>query len=310
MYLCLALGRLAGVDFDVAIFTNLTHDHLDFHGDMEEYGNAKGLLFSQLGQDLEKNKHVILNADDPWSERYAKLTSYPIWTYGLHNETATFRAVNCRYNKDGTTFDMVTPQGTFPVKMQLIGEFNIYKMLAVVTAFYARGYELEHVIEHIELLPPVKGRMQRVFSELPVQIFIDYAHTPDAIEKAIAAVEPYKTGKIIFLVGTGGNRDKSKRPAMAEKASKADYVILTTDDPRYEEYDSITSDLAKGMLHKQYACIGDRAEAVRHAIEVAEPGDIIIFAGKGHEDYQIIENTKYPHSDTEIALEAGRLKFV
>lgn len=306
----LALGRLAGVDFDVAIFTNLTHDHLDFHGTMEEYGNAKGLLFSQLGQDLEKNKHVILNADDPWSERYAKLTSYPVWTYGLHNETATFRAINCQYDEDGTTFDMVTPQGTFPVKMQLIGEFNIYNMLAVVTAFYARGYELEYVIEHIELLPPVKGRMQKVFSELPVQIFIDYAHTPDAIEKAIVAVEPYKTGKIIFLVGTGGNRDKSKRPAMAEKASKADYVILTTDDPRYEEYDSITSDLAKGMLHNQYACIGDRAEAVRHAIEVAEPGDIIIFAGKGHEDYQIIENTKYPHSDTEIALEAGRLKFV
>jgi len=306
----LALGRLAGVDFDVAIFTNLTHDHLDFHGTMEEYGNAKGLLFSQLGQDLEKNKQAILNADDPWSERYAKLTSFPIWTYGLKNEGATFRAVNCQYNDEGTKFDVITPEGTFPVKMRLIGEFNVYNALAALTAFYSRGHELSRLIELIEELPPVKGRMEKVQSDLPVQIFIDYAHTPDGIEKAIQAVEPYKTGKVIFLVGTGGNRDKTKRPAMGEKASRADYVILTTDDPRYEEYDSITSDMAKGMLHDHYACIGDRAEAVRHAISIAEPGDIIIFAGKGHEDYQIIENTKYPHSDTAFALEAGRLKFV
>lgn len=306
----LALGRLAGVDFDVAIFTNLTHDHLDFHGTMEDYGNAKGLLFSQLGQDLEKNKHVVLNADDPWSERYAKLTPYPVWRYGLKNEKAIFRAINCQYDDYMTKFDMITPEGTFPVKMHLLGEFNVYNILAAVASFYARGFVLEQVIEQIELLPAVKGRMEKVQSELPIQIFIDYAHTPDAIEKAIAAAEPYKKGKLIFLIGTGGNRDKSKRPAMAEKASKAEYVILTTDDPRYEEFDSITGDLAKGMLHDNYACIGDRAEAVRHAVEIAEPGDIIIFAGKGHEDYQIVENTKYPHSDTNIALEAGRLKFV
>lgn len=306
----LALGRLAGVDFDVAIFTNLTHDHLDFHGTMEEYGNAKSLLFTQLGQDLEKNKHVVLNADDPWSERFAKLTPYPIWTYGLKNENAIFRAINCKYDDFVTQFDMVTPEGTFPINMNLLGEFNIYNVLAAVTSFYARGFALQPILELIETLPSIKGRMQKVNSELPVQIFIDYAHTPDAIEKAIAAAEPYKKGKLIFLIGTGGNRDKSKRPAMAEKASKADYVVLTTDDPRYEDFDSITSDLEKGMLHNNYACIGDRAEAVRHAVEVAEPGDIIIFAGKGHEDYQIIENTKYPHSDTDIALEAGRLKFV
>ncbi|MEO4054289.1 UDP-N-acetylmuramoyl-L-alanyl-D-glutamate--2,6-diaminopimelate ligase [Solibacillus sp. CAU 1738] len=308
----LTLGRLAGVDYDAAIFTNLTHDHLDFHGTMEEYGHAKGLLFSQLGQDLEKNKHVVLNADDPWSERYAKMTPYPIWTYGLKNKDALFRAENCRYENGMTSFDMITPIGTFPVTMHLLGEFNIYNVLAVCAYFYASGFGLEQILEQVEKLPPVKGRMEKVQTDLPIQIFIDYAHTPDAIEKAIHAALPYKKEgkKLIFLVGTGGNRDKSKRPAMAEKASLADYVILTTDDPRYEEYDSITSDLAKGMQHDQFACIGDRAEAVRHAISVAEPGDIIIFAGKGHEDYQIIEDTKYPHSDANIAIEAGRLKFV
>lgn len=307
----LALGRLAGVDYDVAVFTNLTHDHLDFHGTMENYGNTKGLLFSQLGQDLEKNKHVVLNADDPWSERYAGMTPYPIWTYGLHNN-AIFRAVNCNYGNGMTQFDMETPEGTFPVSMHLLGEFNIYNVLAATAVFYARGFPIEVIIEQIEMLPPVKGRMEKVDSDLPIQIFIDYAHTPDAIEKAINAAMPYKKpeNKLIFLVGTGGGRDKTKRPTMAEKASVADYVILTTDDPRYEEFDSITGDLAKGMKHKNYACIGDRAEAVRHAVSVANPGDIIIFAGKGHEDYQIIENTKYPHSDAKIAIEGGKLKFV
>lgn len=307
----LALGRLAGVDYDVAVFTNLTHDHLDFHGTMENYGNTKGLLFSQLGQDLEKNKHVVLNADDPWSERYAEMTPYPIWTYGLHNN-AIFRAVNCSYENGMTQFDMETPEGTFPVSMHLLGEFNIYNVLAATAVFYARGFPIDVIIEQIEMLPPVKGRMEKVDSDLPIQMFIDYAHTPDAIEKAINAAMPYKKpeNKLIFLVGTGGGRDKSKRPTMAEKASVADYVILTTDDPRFEEYDSITGDLAKGMKHEEYACIGDRAEAVRHAVSVANPGDIIIFAGKGHEDYQIIENTKYPHSDAKIAIEAGKLKFV
>lgn len=307
----LALGRLAGVDYDVAVFTNLTHDHLDFHGTMEEYGNAKGLLFSQLGQDFTKNKYVVLNADDAWSEKYEKMTSFPVWTYGLKND-AIFKAENCNYEDGLTTFDMLTPEGKFPVTMHLLGEFNVYNVLAATAVFYARGFTLEEIIEQIEDLAPVRGRMERVKTDLPLQIFIDYAHTPDAIEKAINAALPYKKpgNKLIFLIGTGGNRDKSKRPAMAKEASRADYVVLTTDDPRYEEYDSITGDLAKGMQHDNYACIGDRAEAVRHAVSIAEPGDIIIFAGKGHEDYQIIENKKYPHSDAEIAIEAGRLKFV
>ena len=307
----LALGRLAAVDYDVAIFTNLTHDHLDFHGTMEEYGHAKGLLFSQLGQDLEKNKHVVLNADDEWSKRYAAMTPFPVWTYGLKND-AMFKAENCVYGEGKTSFDMVTPEGTFPVTMQLLGEFNIYNVLAATAAFYARDFELEAIIEQIENLPPVKGRMEKVKSDLPIEMYIDYAHTPDAIEKAIDAAMPYKKpgSKIIFLIGTGGNRDTMKRPDMGRKASAADYVVFTTDDPRYEDYDSITSGMAKGMLHENYACIGDRADAVRHAVEVADPGDIIIFAGKGHEDYQIIENKKYPHSDAQIAIEAGKLKFV
>ncbi|WP_342541896.1 UDP-N-acetylmuramoyl-L-alanyl-D-glutamate--2,6-diaminopimelate ligase [Paenisporosarcina sp. FSL H8-0542] len=304
----LVLGRLTGVDFDIAIFTNLTHDHLDFHGTMEQYGQAKGLLFSQLGQDLQRTKHAIVNGDDPWSNRLKEMTGYPVWSYAIHSD-AHFQGRNILLQSNCTKFEMKTPEGIFPVRMNLLGEFNVYNALAATTALYTQGYTIPQIIEQLEKIPPVKGRMEKLDSELPISIFIDYAHTPDAIEKAISSVLPYQTNRLIFLVGTGGNRDRSKRPAMAQMASVADYVILTTDDPRDEPYESILTDLEKGMLHKNYACIGNREAAVKHAIEIAEPGDIIIFAGKGHEDYQIIGRTKFPHSDGDIALAAGKLKF-
>lgn len=304
----LVLGRLAGVEFNTAIFTNLTHDHLDFHGTMEEYGHAKGLLFSQLGQNLQEKKQAVLNADDPWSKKYADMTSHPVYTYGV-KEAAQFKAGNIEMGDQGTKFTLICPEGEFAVSMKLLGQFNVSNALAAITALYAEGFELTEVLSALSRISPVEGRMQKVELDAPVSIFIDYAHTPDAIEKAIDAVADFKTNRIIFLVGTGGNRDKTKRPIMAQKASVADYVVLTTDDPRYEEYDSILNDLQTGMEHANFACIGDRAEAVRHAIAQAEPGDIIILAGKGHEDYQIIGSTKYPHSDKEIAVQEAMKKF-
>jgi UDP-N-acetylmuramoyl-L-alanyl-D-glutamate-L-lysine ligase len=304
----LVLGRLAGVEFNTAIFTNLTHDHLDFHGTMEEYGHAKGLLFSQLGQNVAEKKQAVLNADDPWSEQYAKMTPHPVYTYGVQND-AQFKASNIEMDHKGTKFMLTCSEGEFPVSMRLLGHFNVSNALAAITALYAEGFALEAVLAALAVIPPVEGRMQKVEVDAPITIFIDYAHTPDAIEKALDAVSDFKKNRVIFLVGTGGNRDKTKRPAMAEKASVADYVVLTTDDPRYEEYDSILGDLKVGMAHENFACIGDRAEAVRHAVRQAERGDVIILAGKGHEDYQIIESTKYPHSDKEIAIEEAMKKF-
>ncbi len=304
----LALGRLWGIDFDVVAFTNLSHDHLDYHETMTHYGYAKGLLFSQLGQNLQKPKYVVLNADDEWYQRYSYMTPHEIISYGL-DANADFKAENVKYYNDATKFTLLSPEGTFEVEMKLLGKFNVYNVLTALACLYARGMEVSRLVEIIRHLPPVNGRMEKVEMKAPLSVYIDYAHTPDAIENAIDSVMPFKENKIIFLVGTGGNRDKTKRPTMAEKASLADYVILTTDDPRYEEYDSILTDLEKGMKHEQYALIGDRAEAVKHAIEVSEPGDIIIFAGKGHEDYQIIENTKYPHSDKDIAIDESKLKY-
>ncbi|EMR05236.1 UDP-N-acetylmuramoyl-L-alanyl-D-glutamate--L-lysine ligase [Bhargavaea cecembensis DSE10] len=301
-------GRLSGTEFDIAVFTNLTHDHLDYHGTMEHYGYAKGLLFAQLGQDTSKPKFAVLNADDPWSDRYRQMTAHPVLTYAVDSE-AMFRARDIRLEAGRTVFLMETPEGERQVVMNLIGGFNVYNALASAAALYAYGLGLDEIIAGLGALPAVKGRMERVETDLPLTIYIDYAHTPDAIEKAIASVLPYKKNKLIFLVGTGGNRDRSKRPIMAEKASVADYVILTTDDPRHEDYESITSELAAGMTHENYACIGDREQAVRHAVEVAGEGDILLFAGKGHEDFQIIGNTKYPHSDAEIALDEAEKKF-
>lgn len=301
-------GRLAGTEFDLAIFTNLTRDHLDFHGTMENYADAKGLLFAQLGQDLSQQKAAIVNRDDPWYERFIEKTSHPIFTYGIDNE-ADFMAKDIALFADKTTFTLSTIDGAYPVEMKLIGQFSVYNALATIAALYAKGMALEEVIQHLATIEPIKGRMEKVESDLPITMYVDYAHTDDAIKKAIEAVLPYKEKKLIFLIGTGGNRDREKRPIMANEASKADYVILTTDDPRDEPYESILLELEAGMLHDNYACIGDREEAVKHAIAIAEAGDIIIFAGKGHEDFQIIGRTKYPHSDAEIALEAGKVKF-
>ena len=303
-------GRLAGTEFDIAIFTNLSHDHLDFHGTMEHYGHAKGLLFSQLGQDLTQSKHGIVNMDDPWGERMMEMTSFPVFTYGVRQQ-ADFRATDIKLTVDNTSFHLESPVGNFDVSMELIGEFNVYNALAVIAALYAKGLEMEVILEGLAVIPSAKGRMEKIESDLPLTIYIDYAHSPDAIEKAIQAVLPYKEpeSKLIFVIGTGGNRDRVKRPIMAEKASIADYVVLTTDDPRDEPYETILSELAAGMQHEQFACIGDREEAVRHAVSVAEEGDIIIFAGKGHEDFQIIGKDKLPHSDAEIALDEAGKKF-
>ncbi|PPA72260.1 UDP-N-acetylmuramoyl-L-alanyl-D-glutamate--2,6-diaminopimelate ligase [Jeotgalibacillus proteolyticus] len=301
-------GRLWGVDFDVVTFTNLSHDHLDFHGTMENYGYAKGLLFSQLGQDLSKPKFAVLNLDDEWYSQYAAMTPFEVISYSMEQK-ADFWAADIRYLDDRTLFRLESPEGSFEVETQLLGTFNVSNVLAAIASLYAKGESVASLVERLREIPPVSGRMERVHTSAPLSIYIDYAHTPDAIEKAIQSVLPFKKNRVLFLVGTGGNRDKSKRPTMAEKASLADYVVLTTDDPRYESYDSIVNDLGKGMTHENFALIGDREKAVRHLMGIAEPGDIIIFAGKGHEDYQIIENVKYPHSDREIALEVISERF-
>ncbi|MFD1038561.1 UDP-N-acetylmuramoyl-L-alanyl-D-glutamate--2,6-diaminopimelate ligase [Virgibacillus byunsanensis] len=304
----LAQGRLWGIDFDIVVFTNLTHDHLDYHNTMEQYSNTKSLLFSQLGNDLSAFKCLILNEDDPQSNQYKAVTPFESISYSIEN-TSDFKATNIIYKSDMTSFTLHSPEGTYDVEMKLLGKFNIYNVLAATASLYAKGITVERLVELIKKLSPVNGRMEKVNISAPVTMYIDYAHTPDAIEKSISSVMPFKKQKIIFLAGTSGDRDRYKRPLMAEKASLADYVILTVNDPRFENATTILADMEQGMQHHHYKSIPDRKKAITHAIEVSEPGDIIILAGKGQEEYQIIENKKYPHSDIKIATEKCLLKY-
>ncbi|WP_087971751.1 UDP-N-acetylmuramoyl-L-alanyl-D-glutamate--2,6-diaminopimelate ligase [Oceanobacillus rekensis] len=305
----LAQGRLWGVEFDIVTFTNLTQDHLDYHDTMHDYGYIKGLLFAHLGTDLTKEKYVILNKDDAWFQTYAVMAPVEVISYGIHSD-AHFKAENITTHEHGTNFTLLTPHKTFELNMHLLGEFNVYNALAAITSLYAKGeISLESIVEYIQEIKPVSGRMEKVKIDSPISIYLDYAHTPDAIEKAIKTVLPFKKNKLIFVAGTGGDRDELKRPLMGEKASAADFVILTVNDPRFEDPVSILYDMEKGMRHHNYTMIPDRKEAIHQAIDISEPGDIVIIAGKGQEDYQIIGNKKQPHSDMKIALEKCSFKY-
>lgn len=305
----LSLGRLSGVTFDVAIFSNLTQDHLDFHGTMEAYGHAKSLLFSQLGQDLSQDKYAIVNADDSFSQYLMEVTPYETLTYGIDNE-AQFMATNIHETLQGVTFDFVTPFGTYPVRSPYVGRFNIANLMAAMLGVWVKGTDLETITRLVADLEPVEGRLEVLDPELPIDLIIDYAHTADGLTKLIDAVEPFVKQKLIFLVGMAGERDLTKTPEMGRVASRADYVIFTPDNPANDDPKMLTAELAKGATHQNYVEFTDRAEGIRHAIEMAEPGDTVVLASKGREPYQIMPgHVKVPHRDDLIGLEAAYKKF-
>lgn len=305
----LALGRLSGVEFDVAIFSNLTQDHLDFHGTMEAYGHAKSLLFSQLGEDLRKEKFAVVNADDDFSEYLTSVTPYEVFTYGIHRP-AQFKAERIEESLTGASFDFVTPDGTFRVDSPYVGKFNISNIMAAMTAVWGKGTPMQEIVDIVPQLEPVEGRLEVLDPSLPIDLIIDYAHTTDGIEKLIDAVKPFVKQKLIFLIGMAGERDLTKTPEMGKQACRADYVIFTPDNPANDDPKMLTAELAKGATHDNYVEYTDRAEGIRHAIDVAEPGDTVVLASKGREPYQIMPgHVKVPHRDDLIGLEAAYKKF-
>lgn len=305
----LSLGRLSGVDFDVAIFSNLTQDHLDFHGTMEAYGHAKSLLFSQLGEDLSREKFAILNNDDTFSDYLRTVTPFEIFTYGIEND-AQFKAQNIIESLQGVTFDFVTPEGTKVVKSPYVGRFNVSNIMAAIIAVWSKGIAMQNIIEAVENLEPVEGRLEVLDPELPIDLIIDYAHTADGMDKLIDAVKPFAKQRLIFLCGMAGERDMTKTPEMGRVACRADYVIFTPDNPANDDPKKLTAELAKGATHNNYIEFEDRAEGIRHAIEIAEPGDTVVLASKGREPYQIMPgHVKVPHRDDLIGLEAAYKKF-
>lgn len=305
----LKLGRTSGINFDIAIFTNLSQDHLDFHPTMDDYGYTKGLLFSQLGQDVKERKFVILNNDDAWSAQYQRMTPHEVITYGM-DESSDFYPTDIDGSLEGFNFTLNTPEGAYRVDSPFIGAFNIQNLMAAVISEWVQGYGLEEIIEAVKIMEPVEGRLEVLDRTLPVNLIIDFAHTPDALEKIMDTVKPFAEGRLIFLVGMTGERDTTKAHAMGEIASRADIAIYTPDNPANDDPAMLVELLEAGARSDNYHSFTDREEGIRYAVEISEPGDTIVLACKGREPYQIMENyLKVPHRDDLIALDAAYRKY-
>lgn len=299
----LDLGRTRGIDFDIAVFTNLTQDHLDYHQTMEKYREAKGLLFSQLGNDYDdaKRKIAILNADDSSSPYFARITTAQLITYGL-SESAMVRADQIRITAQGTSFRLHTFKGSIDIDWQLLGKFNVYNALAAASVALCCGCTLEQIREGLEKTPVVDGRFEQVESHQPFTVLVDYAHTPDSLENALSTVQEFAQQRVICVVGCGGDRDRSKRPLMAKVVEKySDLMVITSDNPRSEPPEKIIDDMLQGLTKDDYVVRIDRKEAIEFAIEQAKPGDVVLIAGKGHETYQEIQGIRYDFDDREVA---------
>lgn len=300
----LAQGRTWGIDFDIAVFTNLTQDHLDFHGSMEEYFLAKSLLFSQLGNSYTgKRKLAVINQDDSYGRKLSKMTSANVLTYGCEGQ-GDLQARRIRIDSTGTSFNLCFQEVSYEVQTMLIGEFNVYNLLAAIGVTIGLGYNFEEVLEVIAAIKPVMGRFQLVANAKKVAAIVDYAHTPDGLENVLETAQEIATKKIFCVVGCGGDRDKTKRPLMAEIALKyATTAIFTTDNPRREEPMSIVEDMIAGTHQDNYMIELDRKKAIQLAMDLAEEGDLVLVAGKGHETYQITGEKTIHFDDSEIISE-------
>ena len=302
----LAQSRTAGIEFDLAIFTNLSQDHLDYHRNMNEYLSAKAKLFSGLNPQGEKKrkKAAILNQDDGSSAYIADYCRVPAITYGL-GELCHVRAKDIELSDYGARYTLLYGGETHEIRLSLHGRFNVYNSLAAIAAALIEGIEIRVIERALENMAPVAGRFQQVDSSgagLPFQVYVDYSHTPDSLEKCIQTARELCKGRIISVFGAGGHRDVEKRPVMGETAARlSDIAIVTSDNPRDEAPESIIHDILKGMqgptARAEVMTEPDRRKAIGLALTVAQRGDMVLICGKGHEDYQIIGRTRYPFDD-------------
>lgn len=302
----LDLGRVHGCDYNIAVFTNLTQDHLDYHHTMDEYKRAKSLLFSQLGNtfSLEHPKFAVLNADDPATETYTKSTAAHIVTYGI-DHPADIEAKHIEMTANGTSFILTAAGAEYPVHLQLIGKFSVYNVLASVAATLVSGVPMDQIIRSIESVKGVPGRFELVNAGQDFTVIVDYAHTPDSLENVLKTVQQFAKRKIFVVVGCGGDRDRTKRPLMAKIACRyATDPIFTSDNPRSEDPLEILKEMEEGVHGENYLVIPDRKEAIFKAVNSAVSGDVILIAGKGHETYQIIGSEVHDFDDRLVAREA------
>jgi UDP-N-acetylmuramoyl-L-alanyl-D-glutamate--2,6-diaminopimelate ligase len=300
-------GRAAGIAFDVAVFTNLTRDHLDYHGTMEKYFAAKRLLFD--GSVYPAPRVAVINAHDERTRQLAaaaRRAGAEVQTYGI--AAGDWRAENHKLTPGGAVFTLATPAGTADVKSQLAGEVNILNLLAAAAAAHARGLAFEELVAAIPNLRPVPGRFQPVDAGQPFTVIVDYAHTDDALRNLTGLARQMASGgRVITLFGCGGDRDRTKRPRMGEAAGHgSDFVVATSDNPRSEDPLAILAELEPGLKATgvKYAIEADRSTAIRVALNEARPGDVVLIAGKGHEKEQILADRTIPFDDAEVARAA------
>lgn len=301
----LAQGRVLSCPFEVGVFTNLTQDHLDFHRDMEDYFAAKALLFSS--EYLQGR--AIINLDDPYGRRLIEqLDPERVWSYSVGDRTADLWMSDLDYSSTGVSGILHTPKGDVGFRSPLVGQYNLSNLLAAVGAVLHLGLDLQSVVEALPNFPGVPGRMERVLvsEKQDISVIVDYAHTPDSLENLLKAARPFIQGKMICVFGCGGDRDRTKRPKMGEIAANlADVVVVTSDNPRTENPERILQDIVAGIpASVQPTVMGDRAAAIRSAILQAQPGDGVLIAGKGHEDYQILGTEKIHFDDREQARDS------
>ena len=307
----LALDRISGCEYDTAVFTNLTQDHLDFHHTMDEYFEAKLRLFTGLAGGKKAGKRAIVNLDDPRGATIRAACPVPVWGYALKNQ-ADLKAERVHLSLAGTTFTAATPAGSFTVDSRLVGEHNVYNLLGAIGVALHEGAMTDQIREATAHITNVPGRFERVSSGQDFTVVVDYAHTEDALLRLLTAAQALKTDRIITVFGCGGDRDRGKRPKMGRAAVEcSDVVILTSDNPRTEDPMAILQEVEIGVRdalarrnHVQYRLVPDRREAIGAAIREARRGDMVLIAGKGHEDYQIIGTKKFHFDDREVAREA------
>src|SRR3982750_155777 len=303
----LAQERTRGIEWNVAVFTNLTQDHLDFHGTMENYFQAKPKLFTELAAQKQKTKPVaIVNVDDRYRQPLlGKLgKSVAITTYGMGSR-ADFRASNYRAEFTGTSYQLDAHGKSYLVRLPLIGRFNVTNSIAALAAAEALGINLRTAVLSLGKAPQVPGRLELVPAKRQFQVFVDYAHTPDALGNVLKTLRELQPHRLITVFGCGGDRDRQKRPLMAEMADRlADYSIITSDNPRKEDPSAIISETEKGFRSNHYEKIVDRTEAINRAVALAGPRDIVLVAGKGHENYQEFADYTIPFDDIQVARRA------
>ena len=302
----LSQGRASEIAFDVGAFTNLTQDHLDFHHGMKDYFEAKARLFDSVRDNQKKERAAVINIDDPYGQQLAARfgRDLPIISYGM-GARAQFRASNFKVEMNGTSYQLNAKEKSYLVRLPLIGRFNVYNSLAALAVAHAIGADIRTSVLALANAPQIPGRLEAIPAKRQFHVFVDYAHTDDALLNVLRTCRDLHPNRLILVFGCGGNRDRTKRVLMGAVADQyADYAILTSDNPRKEDPEAIVRDIEAGFKRKNYEKIVDRKEAISRAIALAQPKDIVLIAGKGHEKYQEFGDHTIPFDDVEVAARA------